>query len=70
MSERWKPKQLLRARAAEIARGAPVQPMPSLASVLAAAPHVTTRPPELLCRLHNQPWRTCSACSTQRQKAP
>lgn len=61
MSERWSPKKVIRRRVAEIARGAP----PHLPS---AAPVAPPLPPDLLCRAHGQPWRSCMLCSSPSSK--
>lgn len=68
MSERWSAKKLRKERSAAIVAGAPETPVlypepPRQAT----APLATVLKPTVintLCRLHGQPWRTCTACST------
>ena len=71
MSERYNPKKVRRARIAAIAKGAPADPV-----LVVAARQVTGTGTfegsgvvvfnDLTCRLHGQPWRTCTLCSTKR----
>lgn len=72
MSERWNPKKLRKARTAAIAAGAPTTPVlyPE-PDRRVAAPLSTVLKPTIvntLCRLHGQPWRTCTECSITKTK--
>lgn len=66
MSERWRPKELLRRRQQEIARGVLI---PGAAPIAPAAPAATTAPRVLLCRAHSTPWRACPTCSSSKAES-
>jgi hypothetical protein len=58
VSERYRPRKLVRERVEAIRKGAAVDsahPAPENARVDALS--------DLLCRLHGAPWRQCSLCS-------
>jgi hypothetical protein len=65
MSERWRPKELLRRRQQEIASGASI---PGTAPIAPAAPAAATAS-VLLCRAHGMPWRACPTCSSSKTES-
>jgi hypothetical protein len=69
VSERYNPKKILRARSAAIAAGASATPVlyPTPATAKVTTP-VQSRLQDMLCRAHNQPWRSCTLCSTAKSR--
>lgn len=71
MSDRWNAKKLRKERSAAIATGAPATPVLYPEPARQVVPLATVLKPSVvntLCRLHGQPWRTCTACSTAKVK--
>jgi hypothetical protein len=73
MSDRYNPKKVLKARAAAIAAGATPDPVlrPEPPRAQATAAMVAAWTPVLAdttCRLHGQPWRSCTECSKPRAR--
>lgn len=66
MSERYKPKDLYRER---IAKGPIVQdPDPFGFQRMPSADCHPSPPQQTLCRLHGNPWRTCTQCGPVKVK--
>lgn len=64
MSERYKPKNLIRER---IERGPETNPLPNPRQQIEWRDGKPIIRRELLCRLHNVPWLTCTLCSKMRR---
>jgi hypothetical protein len=69
MSERYNSKKVVRERIVAIRAGEPAtpfEPKPRDQIVWRDGKPKVLSP--LLCRLHNEPWQTCSQCSTAKNK--